>query len=98
MWSADAGRALAALYLLAINLAGFAAMGADKRRARRNRWRIRERTLFLLAALGGSPGVWAGMYAFRHKTRHNRFRFGIPAILLAQAALIAWMALRGLRP
>ncbi len=48
-----------------------------------------ERTLFLLAALGGSAGVWRGMYAFRHKTRHWYFVLGIPAILAAQL-LLGW--------
>ncbi len=52
---------------------------------------MRERTLFLLALAGGSPGVWAGMYLFRHKTRHGRFVAGIPAILLAQAACLYWL-------
>ena len=58
------------IYLVCINLAAFAVMGADKRRARREAWRIRERTLFLLAIVGGSVGAIAGMYAFHHKTRH----------------------------
>lgn len=50
------------IYLLAINLAGFFTMFADKRRARKNKWRIKERTLFLLALAGGCPGCLAGMY------------------------------------
>lgn len=76
-------------YLLAgINLLALAAMGYDKHQARHGRWRVRERTLFLLALLGGSPGIWAGMYLFRHKTRHWYFVAGIPAILLGQALLL----------
>ena len=83
---------LLALYLLAVNLAGFLAMGADKKRARENRWRIPERTLLLLAAAGGSAGVALGMLEFRHKTKHRTFTLGVPAILLAQAALAVWLA------
>lgn len=80
-----------AVYLVLVNLLALAAMARDKRQARRGGWRVRERTLFLLALAGGSPGVWAGMYLFRHKTRHGRFVAGIPAILLAQAACLYWL-------
>ena len=83
-----------AAYLLGINLAAFFTFGADKRRARRDAWRVPERTLFLLALLGGSLGALCGMRVFHHKTRHWYFRFGIPAILLAQLALAAWLYLR----
>lgn len=82
-------------YLAAMNLAAFAAMGLDKRRARTGRWRVRERTLFLLALLGGSAGALTGMWCFRHKTRHPRFVWGMPAIL-ALHLLLAWLCLRRL--
>ena len=49
-------------------------------------------TFFVLALLGGTLGAIAGMYAFRHKTRHWYFRYGLPAILLAQIALALWLA------
>ena len=65
-------------------------MGADKKRARENRRRIRERTLLLLAAAGGSVGVALGMISFRHKTLHRKFTLGVPAIMLLQAALAVW--------
>ena len=69
------------IYLILINMAGFLTMGEDKRRAIRHLWRIPERTLFLLSLVGGSIGTWAGMYVFRHKTRHWYFVVGMPAIL-----------------
>ena len=75
-------------YLCAITSAGFVLMGIDKRHAIRHTRRIPEKTLFCIAAIGGSLGVWIGMYLFRHKTRHLRFVLGIPAILLAQLALV----------
>ena len=70
------------------NLVSFGAMGLDKARARAKARRIPERTLFLLAALGGGLGALAGMYCFRHKTRHWYFVVGMPAILLAQLFLL----------
>ena len=76
------------LYLGCINLAAFVLMGLDKRRARYRQWRIPEKLLFLSALLGGSAGAWAGMYVFRHKTRHWYFVVGMPVILLAQLLLI----------
>ena len=79
------------LYLFLINAAAFVLMHADKRRARKNRWRIPERTLIGSAVLGGSIGVLLGMRCFRHKTRHLKFTLGIPAILIAQIALAVFL-------
>jgi len=79
-------------YLILANLAALVLMGADKSRARRHRWRIPERVLFLSAALGGSLGATAGMWLFRHKTRHWYFVVGMPAILVLQIA--AYLLLR----
>ena len=72
------------VYLLLINIAAFALFGADKRKARRNAWRISEKALFLSAVLGGSLGAMIGMRVFHHKTKHWYFVFGIPAILVLQ--------------
>ena len=79
--------------LALINVVTFFAYGDDKRRAKRpGARRIPEKTLLLMAALGGSPGALAGMRVFHHKTRHWYFRYGVPAMLLLQLALLggAW--------
>ena len=83
-----------AIWLIAINLVTFAVYGIDKRRARRGAWRVPEKTLFLLPLLGGSIGALLGMRVFRHKTKHWYFVWGVPAILLAQIALAAWLLYR----
>lgn len=80
-----------AAYLLFINAAAFALMGADKRRAEQNEWRIRERTLFLVAALFGGLGASAGMFFFRHKTKHWYFRAFFPLFALLEIAAAAWI-------
>lgn len=72
------------LYLIFINLAAFFLMGIDKYKAIHHQWRISEKTLFLSALLFGSIGALLGMYTFRHKTRHAKFVYGIPAILMIQ--------------
>lgn len=72
------------IYLTVINLAGFFSMLIDKRRAIKNKWRISEQTLFIIAIVGGSIGSLLGMRIFRHKTKHIQFTFGIPAILIMQ--------------
>ena len=82
------------LYLLLINAVAFLLMLVDKLKARKNRWRIPERTLFGSALLGGSIGAILGMYTFRHKTRHLSFTLGMPAILIAQVALAIWIFLK----
>lgn len=80
------------VYLLAINLALFALMGIDKHKARNGLWRIPEKTLFTLALIGGSIGGILGMKVFRHKTKHNSFKFGFPAILILQLVVIGLIA------
>ena len=76
------------LYLVIINATGFLLMLADKLKAKRGAWRIPEKTLLGVAAAGGSIGSLAGMYCFRHKTKHFQFTLGIPLILAVQAGLI----------
>ena len=72
------------VYFIMINLVGFLAMKSDKERAKEKKWRISEKTLFGIALFGGSIGIWAGMYKFRHKTKHWYFKFGIPFIVFVQ--------------
>lgn len=79
---------IAAIYILILNLAGLLSMYIDKRKAIKNKWRIPEKTLFLIAILGGSIGSIAGMHLFRHKTKHWYFKYGMPAILIIQVILI----------
>lgn len=77
------------IYFLVMNIIGFLLMEEDKRRAKRHLWRISEKTLFLCTLLGGSIGTWAGMYVFRHKTKHWYFVVGMPLILAVQIVLSA---------
>ena len=79
------------LYLLLINAAAFLLMLIDKQKARKKRWRIPESTLMLTAALGGSIGALAGIYTFRHKTKHLKFTLGIPVILVLQILLVGYL-------
>ena len=78
------------LYLLIVNASGFLVMTADKLLAKKNAWRIPERTLLSLAAMGGSIGVLIAMYLVRHKTRHVKFYLGIPAILAVQICILLY--------
>lgn len=77
---------VAFLYVIIMNIIGVMMMGIDKSRAKRHAWRIPESTLFLISLLGGSVGSLAGMYLFRHKTKHMKFVIGMPLILLIQIA------------
>ena len=83
------------IYLIAVNIAAFAVMGADKCRAQRNRWRIREVSIFTLGLIGGGAGLYLGMKLFRHKTRHIEFTLGIPAIIILNIITL-WYVLQKL--
>ena len=78
------------IYILIINIAAFILYGIDKVRAKRGEWRISEKSLFLVALIGGSVGAIVGMHVFHHKTRHWYFRIGLPLILILQIAAV-WL-------
>ena len=74
------------LYIYVLwNIVTFFLIMLDKKRARQQIWRIRERTIFLCALFFGATGVFIGMYMFRHKTRHWTFVIGIPVLLIINA-------------
>ena len=80
--------------LALMSLVLFALMGVDKRRARKGRWRVRERTLFWLALLGGACGGTLGMFLFHHKTRHWSFRLLFPILAAAQLLGAAYLSIQ----
>lgn len=82
---------LLAIYLLIMNIIGFAIMGIDKYKAKKRAFRIPEATLFVIAIIGGSIGSILGMQIFRHKTRHWYFVYGMPLILILQIALVLFL-------
>ncbi|MGX9757003.1 DUF1294 domain-containing protein [Clostridioides difficile] len=79
---------LISIYFIIINIIGFSSMYIDKKKAIRNKWRIKEATLITIAIIGGSIGSILGMYSFRHKTKHIKFTLGIPFIILLQLLLL----------
>ena len=79
------------IYLAFINVATFITFGIDKLKAKHAKWRIREAALLTLAVLGGSIGAWLGMKLWRHKTMHKKFKYGIPAIIIIQLAIIVYI-------
>jgi len=82
-------------YLVAVNVVTFVVYGLDKWKARRGRWRIPEAALMWLAVLGGSPAALLAMWLFRHKTKHNKFRYGVPIILVVQVAVVILLVGKG---
>ena len=76
------------IYLAVINIVAFFLYGIDKWKARHDKWRITEARLLWIAVAGGSIGALLGMKIWHHKTKHNKFRFGLPAILFLQLAAV----------
>lgn len=79
------------IYLLAINLISFIAYGIDKRKAIKNKWRIKEATLLGISFIGGSVGALLGMITFHHKTKKPRFKFGVPVMLIFHLVILFFM-------
>ena len=70
------------IYIIAINIIGFLMMYIDKNKAKKGKYRISEKALFIIALLLGGIGVYIGMYKFRHKTKHTSFTVGIPICII----------------
>ena len=82
------------VYLIVINLIGILVMYIDKKKAKYGRWRISEKTLLIVALLGGSIGTMVGMYWFRHKTKKIKFTLGFPTILISEIIIITYFLIK----
>jgi uncharacterized membrane protein YsdA (DUF1294 family) len=74
------------LYFI-MNIIGLFIMGADKKRAQKHQYRISERSLWMVAILGGAVGTTAGMQLYRHKTKHTSFKVGFPVLAVIELVL-----------
>jgi uncharacterized membrane protein YsdA (DUF1294 family) len=81
------------VYFIVINILAFITMGVDKTRARNHEYRISEKTLWMIAIIGGGTGAFLGMMRFRHKTKHTSFRLGFPILMLIQLVLFVFYLL-----
>ena len=77
--------------ILIMNTIGFLIMGADKKRARKNAYRISESTLWNVAFLGGAIGAAAGMKHYRHKTKHAQFKYGLPLLAVIEIGIFVYI-------
>ncbi len=77
--------------LVVLNIFGFVLVSLDKYKAKNKLWRIPERAFFMLSILGGSLGVYIGLFFFNHKTRRWYFMAIIPLIILAQIVFIYYL-------
>ena len=82
---------LPALFIILMSITAFLGMGIDKRKARQHKHRISEKTLWILALLGGAIGSYLGMIFFRHKTKHLNFRIGFTILAVGQLTLLFWV-------
>ena len=76
----------AVAYIVIVNIAAFCIYGMDKSAAIKQKQRIPNRVLLLIAAFGGSIGALAGMYTFRHKTKKWYYTITVPVMLILQIA------------
>ena len=67
-------------------------MFIDKQKAKKGKWRIPEKTIFIVTVLGGGIGTVSGMYAFRHKTQKVNFVIGLPLITILEITAIIYFA------
>ena len=80
-------------YFTIISLIAVVVTIADKVKAKAGAWRVKERTLFIISALGGGIAMYITMQVIRHKTKHLTFMIGIPLIIAAQVAAFIFFVL-----
>lgn len=79
-------------YIVIINILTFIVYGIDKLKAKKGKWRIPESPLLLLAIIGGSIGAFLGMKVWHHKTKHKKFKYGIPLIIILQLGVLLYLS------
>ncbi|WP_068674600.1 DUF1294 domain-containing protein [Oceanobacillus sp. Castelsardo] len=79
-------------YILGVNIIGFILMGVDKQKAIKQKYRIPERTFWIIALLGGALGTYFGMKRYRHKTKHKSFTIGMPIFILLNIFLFFYLS------
>ena len=80
-----------ALYLIFINVVAVIICIIEKLKAKIDGWRVSEKTLFIVSAIGGALGMYITMQLIRHKTKHKRFMIGLPVIILVQCAFLIYL-------
>lgn len=78
------------VYIFIVNIVAIVVYGIDKLKAKKNKWRISENTLLLIALVGGSIGAYLAMKLWHHKTNHKKFKYGIPLIIMFQLVVSAY--------
>ncbi|RWZ59819.1 DUF1294 domain-containing protein [Halobacillus fulvus] len=76
------------VYLIGMNLSMYFLMWEDKRRARKQKWRIEEKRLWIIAALGGAIGGWLAMRLLRHKNQNKAFAVGLPGLAIVYLGIL----------
>ena len=82
------------VYILIASIVCFIMYGVDKKRAEKDKWRIKEQTLLMTGFMGGGPGGIIGMLVFRHKTKHARFRIFFPFITIVEYSALNFVLIR----
>lgn len=77
-------------YLIIINLVGLIIMKVDKQKAIKHQYRISEKTLWIIAIIGGAVGTTLGMNLFRHKTKHLSFKIVFPILAIIETLLLLY--------
>ena len=80
------------IYVAVVNVTAFLMYGIDKWNARKGLWRIPEKTLLGIVAVGGSVGAYAAMQMFRHKTKKPKFYIGVPLIFAIQIGILLYIS------
>lgn len=78
-------------YYILINAVAFFMYGADKYFAKKDMWRISEKALLGVAAIGGAFGAFFGTEIFRHKTKHAKFRILVPVLMAVHLGVLGYL-------
>ena len=79
------------IYFVGMNVLTAFVYWHDKQSARKQRWRVSENSLLMIALLGGSPAAIVAMYGFKHKRRKGFFQFRFSLVLIAHGVIAAYI-------